>query len=116
MARIKHSGGLLDATIELGFDVVKYFEGNISSTASGFNISPPARRIIVRNTSSTNDVFLNVIGNNATTSVSFVPGDNIKVATQGTFTMDFDSLTSVSFITASGTAFIEGLLGFKGVK
>ncbi len=115
MAEIKHNGGIVEAVLELGFDDVKYFEGTITDAASGFSISPPARRLIVNNKSTSIDVYLRIDGIDAAASVSFTPGDNIKIEASGTFTMDFDTLTTVSLITASGeTADVEGLIGFKG--
>ena len=66
--QVKHSGGLVDAVIELGFDNVKYFEGPITGAASGFTIDPPARRIIVLNKDDTSDVFLRINDSPATTS------------------------------------------------
>ena len=117
MAQIKHSGGIVDAIMELGFDQVKYFEDTITETASGFTISPPARRLIIENTDATNDVYLRINDSPATTSVSFSPGDNIKIRANCTFTMDFDALTEISLVTASSiTVAIQGVLGFKGTK
>jgi hypothetical protein len=116
MARMKHSGGIVETVLELGFDTVKYFEATITETASGFSISPPARRLIVNNRSTTNNVYLRIDGQDASTTVGFTPGDNIKISPEGSFAMDFDALTAISFITeASTTANIEGLLGFKGI-
>ena len=114
MAYISHNGGIVQGVLELGFDRVKFFEGDISSTASGFTISPPARRLIVNNKSTSVDVYLRLNSSPATTTTAFLPGDNIKICPQGNFAMDFDVLSEVSFITASGTAHVEGLLGFKG--
>ena len=115
MAEIKHSGGLVEAVLELGFDQVKYFEGTITSTATGFTISPPARRLTINNRSETGDVFLRINASPATTSVSFTPGDDVKIGALATFTMDFDSLIEVSFVANTGESVnIEGLLGFKG--
>ncbi len=114
MAQIAHNGALIDAVLELGFDQVKYFESSIADTATGFTISPPARRIILNNRSETEDVYLRINGSPATTAVSFVPGDDIKIGPGCSFTMDFDSITEISLVTAGGTADIEGILGFKG--
>lgn len=114
--QMRHSGGLVDAVLELGFDRVKYFEGTISGTASGFTISPPARRLIVNNRSSSIDVFVRINDSPATSSVSFTPGDDVKVGANSNFIMDFDSLTEVSFVTSAGSASIEGLIGFKGTE
>ncbi len=115
-AQVKHSGGLVDAIIELGFDNVKYFEGDITDTAVGFTISPPARRIIVNNKSTTADVFLRINDSPATSSVGFTPGDNIKIGPECNFSMDFDTLNQVSFITGGTTVSIEGILGFKATQ
>jgi len=115
-AQVKHSGGLIDAVIELGFDNVKYFEGDIGGTATGFTISPPARRIIVNNKSDTANVFLRINDSPATTSVSFSPGDDIKIGPGCNFSMDFDILSEVSFITEGSTVSIEGILGFKATQ
>ncbi len=114
--QLSHSGGLVDAVIELGFDAVKYFEGTMTGSPSTITISPPARRLTVKNLDADNAVFLNITGASATTAVSFVPGDNIKVAALCTFEMDFDSLTSLSFITAGANVEIQGVLGFKGTQ
>lgn len=113
MAKLQHSGGLVEAVLELGFDAVKYFEGTITGTASGFTISPPSRRLIVNNKSTTADVFLRINESPATTSVSFTPGDNIKIGPGCSFTMDFDALEEISFITDGASVAIEGLIGFK---
>lgn len=115
--QMRHSGGLVDLVLELGFDTVKYFEGIITGTAIGFSINPPAKRLIVNNRNTTSvDVFLRINDSPATTAVSFAPGDNIKIPPGKSFIMDFDSLTEVSFITAGGSANIDGLIGFKGIK
>lgn len=113
MAKLPHSGGLVEAVLELGFDSVKYFEGTITDTASGFTISPPARRLIVNNKSTTNNVFLRINSSPATTSVDFMPGDNIKIGPGCNFSMDLDSITAVSFVTAGASVAVEGLIGFK---
>lgn len=113
--QIGHSGGLIDTFLELGFDQVKYFETTIISTASGFFINPPARRILVENLSEISDVYLRINKGDATPSVSFSPGDNIKIRPKCSFSLDFDSIKEVSLITAPGeSAQISGLLGFKG--
>lgn len=112
--QISHSGGLVDAVLELGFDQVKYFEGPIMDTATGFTISPPARRIILNNRSATGNVYLRINGSPATTVVNFVPGDDIKIGPGCSFTMDLDSITEISLVTAGETINIEGILGFKG--
>ena len=113
MAKLKHSGGLVDAVLELGFDTVKYFEGTISGTASGFTINPPARRLILINADADDNVFLRINGSPATTAVGFSPGDNIKVVPGGTFTMDFDTLNEISLVTAGADADVKGIIGFK---
>lgn len=115
MASIAHSGGIVDAVLELGFDQVKYFESSITSTATGFTINPPARRIIVENFSTTDSVYLRINDSPATTIVSFTPGDNIRIKAGCTFSMDFDSVTEISLVAADGVSVnIGGLLGFKG--
>lgn len=112
--QISHSGGLLDAVIELGFDQVKYFESTITTIATGFSINPPARKIILNNRSKTETVYLRVNGSPAGISVSFTPGNNIKIGPGCNFTMDFDSLKEISLITVNTNAKIEGILGWKG--
>jgi len=116
MTGMKHSGGIVDVILELGFDQVKYFEGTISSAATGFTISPPGRRLTINNRSETNDVFLRINDSPAIASVGFTPGDDIKIGALASFTMDFDALHEVSFVANTGeTVDIEGLIGFKGV-
>ncbi len=112
--QLSHSGGLVDAMVELGFDQVKYFENSIADTAVGFTITPPARRIILNNRSDAGDVYLRINGSPATAVVSFVPGDNIKIGPGCGFTMDFDAITEISLITGGATVDIEGILGWKG--
>ena len=112
--QISHSGGLVDAVLELGFDEVKYFEGTISGTASGFTVEPYPRRLQLLNKSGSVDIFFRVNDGNATTVVEFVPGDNIKIGAGCTFTMDFDAISELSFITGGSNADIEGVLGWKG--
>ena len=114
MAELKHSGGLVDVVLELGFDQIKYFEGDITGTASGFTINPPARRLQLTNRSEDDDVFFSVNGTTATTDVGFVPGDNVKLGPGCSFTMDYDILTEISLVTAGATVAVEGLLGWKG--
>lgn len=114
MAQLKHSGGIVDVVLELGFDQVKYFEGDITGTASGFTINPPARRLQLTNRSESDDVFFRVNGSTATTDVGLVPGDNIKLGPGCSFTMDYDILTEISLVTAGATVAVEGLLGWKG--
>lgn len=113
MANIIHKGGLPNLFSEIGFTDVKYFETEIGGSAVTISINPPATRLILRNTSSSDDLFLRVDGEEAGTDVGIVPGDNIKVGANGIFTMDFDTLSSVSLV-ASGTVAVEGILGFKG--
>ncbi len=112
--QISHSGGLVDAVIELGFDAVKYFEISATDTPQKLTISPPARRLTLRNSSTTTPFYFNITGADASTSVSSTPGDNIKLGPECIFTMDFDTLTCVSFVTEGTTVLVEGLLGFKG--
>ncbi len=115
MARIAHSGGIVEAVLELGFDQVKYFETTVTDSATGFTISQPARRIIVENTDDDDSVFLRVNGGAAVAAASFVPGDNIRIRPGCSFAMDFDSVSEISLITESGVNVdIIGLLGFKG--
>ena len=114
MSHIIHKGGLPELFSEIGFSVVKYFEGTISSTATTIDLGPPCKRVVIRNTDTTNSLYIRVDGQVATASVGIVPGDNIKIPGLGVFTMDFDTVHSVSLITASGTVFVEGILGFKG--
>lgn len=116
MAKFQHSGGLVEAVLELGFDNVKYFEGSITGTASGFTISPPARRLIVTNKSTTDDAYLRINSSPATTAVGFSPGDDIKISPGCTFNMDFDTLGEVSFVTDGASVTIEGLIGFKATQ
>lgn len=114
MAGLKHSGGIIDVVLELGFDQVKYFEGDITGTASGFTINPPARRLQLTNRSDGHDVYFSVNGTTATTVVGFVPGDNIKLGPGCSFNMDYDVLTEISLITGGNTVSVEGVLGWKG--
>jgi len=112
--QIHHNGGLVDAILELGFDAVKYFEIAATGTAQMLTIDPPARRLTLKNTSATEDVYFNVTGDDAVATASSIPGDNIKLGPGCVFTMDFDVLTHVSLISGGGTATIEGWLGWKG--
>jgi len=114
MSNMLHKGGLPELFSEVGFSVVKYFEGTISSTATTIDLDPPCKRVVIRNTDFTSAVYLRVDGQPAVASVGMLPGDNIKVAGLGVFVMDFDTVHSISLITASGTVFIEGILGYKG--
>lgn len=116
MAEIRHNGGIVSAIIELGFDAVKYFEITATSSAQKLTISPPARRLILRNTSDNDAVYFNITGDDAAASVSSTPGDNIKIDAGCTFTMDFDTLTDISFITEGASVLVEGILGWKGTQ
>lgn len=111
--QMKHNHGLVDVILELGFDAVKYFEITATGAAQMLTISPPARRVTLRNASTTTAAYFNITGNDAAATVSSTPGDNIKLGPECTFEMDFDTLTKISFITDSGTALIEGWLGWK---
>ncbi len=114
MAKLQHSGGLVEAVLELGFDAVKYFEITANGTPQKLTIGPPARRLTLRNVSTTDPVYFNITGSDASTSVSSTPGDNIKLGPECTFSMDFDTLTCVSFVTGGATVLVEGILGWKG--
>lgn len=117
MAKIQHSGGLVEAVLELGFDMVKYFEGTINGTPQSItNLDPPARRLTIRNTDADNPVYLNITGDAASASASFAPGDNIKIGAGCTFSMDFDTLTNISLVTEGPNVNIEGTLGWKGTQ
>ena len=115
MAKLKHNGGIVEAVIELGFDAVKYFEIGASGTAQSISISPPARRLTLRNPSTTDDLYFTVNGDTATTVVSSTPGDNLKLGPGCIFELDFDSLTNISFITTGSAVTAEGHLGWKGI-
>jgi hypothetical protein len=112
--QIKHNGGLVDAVLELGFDAVKYFEISATGVAQMLTISPPARRLTLRNASTSVPAYFNITGDDAVAAASSTPGDNIKLGPECTFEMDFDTLKNISFITGGGTALIEGWLGWKG--
>ncbi len=114
---MKHSGGLNQLVVELGFDQVKYFEVVASDTAQTITFNESARRLHIKNaeTSGGTDVFISITGT-AVASASSSPGNNIRVRAGCTFTMDFDAFTCVSVITESGTAQVDGLLGFKGTR
>lgn len=116
MAHMQHSGGIVEAVLELGFDQVKYFEGDIGTSATGFSITPPARRLILNNKSTSGNLYLRVDGQNAQASTSFVPGDNIKIVPGANFTMDFDALHSISLIADASPVHAEGILGWKGTQ
>jgi len=116
--QMRHSGGLVDVVLELGYDQVKYFEGTIAGTATGFTITPPARRITVMNQDGANAVYLRInppAGETAEASVGFTPGDNIKIGAGCNFSMDFDSLSEISLVTDGASVDIEGILGWKGI-
>jgi hypothetical protein len=112
---MRHSGGIVEAYLELGFDTAKYFEITANSTAQMLSLSPPARRLTLRNASTTDPFYFNVTGSDAVASANSTPGDNIKLNAQCVFEMDFDTLTNVSFITTGPEVLVEGLLGWKGV-
>ncbi len=114
MAKIQHSGGLIETIIELGFDAIKYFEITANGTAQLLTLSPPARRLTLHNTHASDSFYFNITGTDATTAVSSTPGDNIKLGPKCVFSMDFDTLTSISFITAGIDIVVEGTLGWKG--
>ena len=114
MAKLQHHGGLIEAVLELGFDAVKYFEITANGTAQTLTLSPPARRLTLHNTHASDSVYFNIMGTDATTVVSSTPGDNIKLGPKCIFSMDFDTLTSISFITAGTDVLVEGTLGWKG--
>ncbi|KKM68929.1 hypothetical protein LCGC14_1456010 [marine sediment metagenome] len=114
MAKIQHSGGLIETIIELGFDAVKYFEITANGTAQTLTLSPPARRLTLHNTHASDSFYFNITGTAATTVVSSTPGDNIKLGPKCIFSMDFDTVTSISFITAGTAVLVEGTLGWKG--
>ncbi|MBD3260332.1 MAG: hypothetical protein GF334_01420 [Candidatus Altiarchaeales archaeon] len=113
MARLNHEGGLPELVSEIGFSSVKYFETSVGSTPYTLSIDPPAKRIILRNTSSSDDVFLRLDGEEASNNVGALPGDNIKISPQAVFSIDYDTISTLSVV-ASGTASVEGILGFKG--
>ncbi len=115
---MKHSGGLNQTVVELGYDQAKYFELVANDVAQTITFNEPARHLHIKNAETTggSSVFINVTGT-ATASANDTPGDNIRVRAGCTFTMDFDAFTCVSIITESGeTAQVDGLLGFKGTR
>jgi hypothetical protein len=116
MANIKHSGGVVEAIVELGFDAVKYFELTATGVAQTLSMSPPARKLVLKNTSLSDVVYFNVSGSSATTSVSSTPGDNIKLHPSCSFEMDFDALSNISLITGGASVTVEGILGWKGTR
>lgn len=116
MAQMRHSGGIVDAVLELGFEAVKYFEGDITASAVTISLpTTPARRIVLKNKSETDDVYLRIDGNTAVANVGITPGDNIKIGPGCSFTMDMDIIETVSMITTGPTVPVEGLLGFKAI-
>lgn len=116
MANVKHSGGVVEAIVELGFDAVKYFEMSVTGTAQTISMSPPSRRLVLKNTSGTDAIYFNVTGSTATTTVGATPGDNIKLGPGCSFEMDFDALFSVSLVSAGASVTVEGVLGWKGTR
>ena len=115
MAKLRHNGGIVEAILELGFDTVKYFEISANGTAQELSLSPPARRLTLRNASTTDAFYFNVSGDVAEATASATPGDNIKLNAGCIFELDFDTLTTVSFITTGPTVLVEGMLGWKGI-
>ena len=116
MAALKHNGGIVEAVLELGFDQVRYFEGDITGTATGFTIDPPARRIQLTNRSSSEDLYFIINDSPATPSAGFVPSNDIKLRPGCTFTMDYDIITEISLVTTGATVPVEGLFGWKGTR
>ena len=114
MANINHNKGLPELVAQVGFSIVKYFEGNISSSPTTLSIDPPARRLLLHNTDKTNSVYFRVNKGAATTAVGLIPGDDIKVAAGGIFIMDFDTIHELSLVSGS-VVFVEVTLGFQGV-
>lgn len=115
MAHINHNAGLITLTSEVGFSLVKYFELTATGTPQTLTIDPPAKRLIIRNADDTNNLFIRIDGGEASTSIGPIPGNNIKIAPSGVFTMDFDSLSSLSMV-SNGSVLVEGILGFKGIS
>ena len=116
MAHLRHNGGIVDAFLELGFDTVKYFEITANGTAQELSFTPPARRLTLRNASTTDVFYFNVTGDTAVASASSTPGDNIKLNALCVFELDFDTLTNISFITTGNDVLVEGMLGWKGIE
>lgn len=119
MAHMKHSGGIVDTILELGFDAVKYFEITANGTSQRLSISPPARRLTLRNAddpNTGNSFYFNVVDDTATASANSTPGNNLKLRPGCVFEMDFDSLTSIAFITEGASVPVEGYLGWKGTQ
>lgn len=115
MANLSHNGGLPNLVSEIGFSLVKYFETTLTVSPQTLTIDPPAKRLILRNTDDNENVFIRVDGQVVSATIGAVPGDNIKIGPGGIFTMDFDSLHSLSMV-SSGSAVVEGILGFKGIS
>ena len=115
MSQIRHNSGLSEQVSEIGFDTVKAFGGSVTSTAFTLTIDPPARRLTLRNAGTVNDIYLRINDSPATSSISLVPGDDIKIGPLCVFSMDFDTLNEISIVTSSGTSEIEGILGWKGI-
>ena len=113
---LKHNGGIVDVMLELGFDAVKYFEGTITSTPQKISISPPARRLTLVNNDTTNPVYINITGDDASAAVSLIPGDNLCIKAGCEFEMDFDILECVSLVTAGPNVEVCGYLGWKGTR
>ena len=116
MAELKHNGGIVEVMLELGFDAVKYFEGTITSTPQKISISPPARRLTLVNNDTTNPVYINITGDDASAAVSLIPGDNLCIKAGCEFEMDFDTLECVSLVTAGTNVEVCGYLGWKGTR
>jgi hypothetical protein len=119
MAKMQHSGGLVETYLEMGFDMVKYFEITANGTSQQLVLTsptPPARKLTLKNASTTEDLYFNIVDDTASTTVSSTPGNNIKVGPGCVFSMDFDILTKVSFITEGASVLVEGILGWKGTK
>ena len=117
-SQMRHSGGLNQLVVELGFDQVKYFELVANTVAQTITFNTPARRLSVSNKEAVggSSVFVNVTGVAAAASAGITPGDNIRIRPTCTFTMDFDAFTCVSIIADVGTAQVDALLGFKGTR
>ena len=112
--QMKHSGGIVDVILELGFDTVKYFEITANGTSQQISWSAPARRLTLHNASTTTPVYFNITGDDAVASASSTPGDNVKLNAGCIFEMDFDSFTGVAFITTGDNVLVEGYIGWKG--
>ena len=115
MGKYQHNGGLIEGVLELGFDEVKYLEGDIGTSAVNVSMDPPARRLTIANRSTSGNLFLRVNNGDATTSTGLVPGDDIKILPGEIFVMDYDCVRVVSFISDS-LVHMDGLIGFKGTR